>query len=132
MKKDYYKLFGECFNNCDFSPFSRIIRNDCIYQSFDFLYILKGKERVVEELMQYTKQNVSADEKDKADIYKGFYLKSIFLLKTIKECCIVTRRYDNTNIRMLIFNKRWGKISTITGIEPNKVNLIRAQKIFEG
>lgn len=131
MKKDYYKIFGKCYKNCDFSSFSRIITKDCTYQSFDYLYILKGKERVIEGMTQIANQNVSENEDICVDVYKGYYLKMIFILKTIKECCIITRRDDNKNIRLIYFNKRWGKISAIMGVDPQKLKIIRANKILK-
>jgi len=129
MKKDYYTLLGLCFNACDFTAFANRLTKDCTYQSYDFLYILKGRARVLQMFENHAMQNAAAIAQEKVDIYTGFFAKQIFLLKTIKECCIITRQNSDENIRLLVFHKRRRKISQITGIDPKTAQIIRAKKI---
>ena len=43
MKYELYKQFGLCYNSGNFSSLDKKLHDDCMYQSFDFLYVLKGK-----------------------------------------------------------------------------------------
>ncbi len=129
MKTDLYNTFGICYNRADFSALINIMHKDCIYQSFDFLYILKGKQNIIESLNLRAKQNLAAENINKKYIYKGFYIKQLFILKTLKNCCIITREFDKKALRIIYFNKKWGKISHIIGINPEKHKYVRAEKI---
>lgn len=129
MNTDIYIIFGQCFNTGNYSSIANKLYKDCIYQSFDFLYILKGKEHVLKTLKNQADDNKSAKECDKIDIYSGFYQKSQFMFKTLKNCCIMTRRFDKKDIRILYFNYRWGKIISISGINPIKTKHVRVKKI---
>lgn len=128
MKRSCYELFGMCYNNGDFSPLSSMIHKDCIYQSYDFLYILKGKENVLKSLDLSAKENKLADSDDRLDIYTGFYQKKRFVVNSIKECCILTKSSDRQDVRVIYLYKKWGKISHIIGIDPNKVKHTKAKK----
>jgi transcriptional regulator len=128
MKRNCYELFGMCYNNGDFSPLSSMMHKDCIYQSYDFLYILKGKDNVLKSLEQRAKENIDANDDTRLEIYKGFYQKKRLTINSIKDCCILAKKSDRQDVRIIYINKKWGKISHIIVIDPNKVKHKKAQK----
>jgi hypothetical protein len=117
-----------CYNNGDFSPLSKMMHKDCTYQSYDFLYILKGKDNVLKSLEQKSKENLDADDDTRLEVYKGFYLKKRIAVNSIKNCCILAKKCDRQDVRIIYIRKKWGKISHIIGIDPNEVKHTKAQK----
>ena len=79
--------------------------------------------------LEEAKKNLGEPKENILDAYRGFYQKTNFMLKTIKECCIMVRRCDLKSIRIIVIGKRFGKISSVTGIDPSEVKSIRDTKI---
>ena len=129
MKRDTYQKFAECWNLADFSSFSNKLLKDCTYSSFDYFYKLKGKERVIELLESEAAKNHSNKSSEKINIHKGYYQKSNSMLKSIKECCIMVRQSDLKTTRILIFNKRFCKVASISGLDPSIDKSIRDKKL---
>lgn len=129
MKHDIYTKFGMCWNAADFSPLSKKMRKDCTYDSFDYFYKLKGRERLTEFFNEKAQANTEKSGDDKIDMHRGYYQKTNTLLKTIKECCIMVRRQDLSAVSIIVFGKRFGKISSISGLDPAEVRTIRDIKI---
>lgn len=129
MKNDIYTKFGECWNKGDFSSFSKKFLKDCTYQSFDYFYKLKGRARLTEYFTEQSKKNISKHEDDKIDVYKGYCQKTTSVLKTIKECCIIVRRSDLKTLRILMLNTRFGKVTSIMGLNPDEIKSIRDTRI---
>jgi hypothetical protein len=128
MKHDIYSIFCDCYKNADFAELMKTTHKDCTYQSYDFLYVLKGRDNVINTLKKQAQENISAKACDKTDINLGFYQKTQFLFKTLKDCVIITRHSDKYDIRVLCFGIRWGKIVNITGIDPRKHKHIMVNK----
>ena len=129
MKHDVYTKFGICWNSADFSKFSKKLAKDCTYDSFDYFYKLKGRERLAEFFGDAAKANTEKGDEEIIDVHRGFFQRTNTLLKTIKECCIMVRRHDLKTTNILVFNKKLGKISSITGFNPDEVKSIRDIKI---
>ncbi len=129
MKHDIYTKFGNCWASGDFSPFSKKLLKECTYTSFDYFYKIKGRERLEEFFNSQAELNLKNNEVEKTYIYKGFYQKTDTVLKSIKECCLVVRQSDLKTMKILTFAKRFGKISSIQGLDPEKVKSIRERKI---
>ena len=129
MKSKFYKQFGLCYNNGDFKLLSSMMHKDCMYKSFDFLYVLKGKDKVLQEIENQSKKNLECDDENCADAYMGYYSKSFLWLKTITECLVIASRDDKKSMKILSFNIKRGKISCIMGHNPDKLEHIRGKKI---
>lgn len=129
MKRDIYTKFGECWNEADFSPFSKKLLKDCTYTSFDFFYKLKGRGRLIEYLNEQAKKNKNMGDSDRLDIHRGYYQKTNTMLKSINECCIMVKGSELKTVSIITFSKKFGKISAITGINPEEVKSIRDIKI---
>jgi hypothetical protein len=125
MKHDIYEKFGKCWNIADFSSFSKKLLRDCTYDSFDYFYKLKGRQRLMEYFNETAAQNKTLDENERIYVHKGYCQKTDSMLKTIKECCIMVRQSDLKTTKILVFNKRFGKVSTIVGMDPGQVKSIR-------
>lgn len=129
MKHDLYWRFGVCWNDANFSPFSKKTITDITYTSYDYFYKLKGKERLFDF---FTKESIANKEKndyDKIDMHRGYCQKTNSILKSIKECCIMVRRGDMKSVRIVVFTKRFGKITSIAGLNPEEIKSIRDIKI---
>ncbi|MCK5129750.1 MAG: hypothetical protein KAQ68_07850 [Clostridiales bacterium] len=129
MKYELYKQFGLCYNHGDFSSLIAKLHTDCIYQSFDFLYVLNGNKKVIEELEKQSRYKQTVNDNEKLDIYTGYYPKQIFLLKTIKECCIIVKRGDKKSIRIITFTKKWGKVTHIIGLDPSTTKHVKCVRV---
>ncbi len=129
MKNDLYTKFGYCWNNGDFSSFSKKLLKECTYNSFDYFYKLKGRDKLTEFLKEQAASSHSAKSSETAYAYTGYYQKTDTALKTIKECCLIVRQSDLKTLKILTFAKRFGKIASIQGLDPDKVKSIRERKI---
>jgi hypothetical protein len=129
MKNDIHAKFGMCWNEVDFSSFSNKFLKDCTYDSFDYFYKLKGRQRLTEYFTNQANQNAAKPDDEIIDIYKGYCQKTTSVLKTIKECCIMVRRSDLKTIRILMLNTRFGKVTSVQGLNPEKIKSIRNTKI---
>jgi hypothetical protein len=129
MKHDLYEKFGECWNMADFSSFSKKLLRDCTYDSFDYFYKLKGRQRLLDFFDQSAKDNQLLGDEDRIYVHRGYCQKTGTMLKTIRECCIMVRQSDLKTTKILVFNKKLGKISTIVGMDPEQVKSIRDVKI---
>ena len=104
MKFKFYKQFGLCYNEGDFSSLERFLQKDCTYQSFDYLYVIKGREKIIDLFENQSRQSLEFDDTNIADVYSGYYSKSFLWLKTVTECLIFVSRNDKKSIRILSFN----------------------------
>lgn len=129
MKHDIYTKFGTCWNAADFAPLAEKLKKDCTYVSYDYFYKLKGRGRLTEFFNGQAKENLKKDDEEKIDMHRGYYQKTNSLLKTIKECCIMVRRQDLTAVNIIVFSKRFGKVSSVVGMDPKEVKSIRDIKI---
>lgn len=129
MKRDVYTKFGTCWNAADFSSFSKKLLKECTYDSFDYFYKLKGSARITKFFNEQAKSNLIKNDDEKIDIHRGYFQKTNSVLKTIKECCIMVKCKDLKTVRVYVFGKRFGKITSITGLDPDKIKSIRDIKI---
>jgi|GEM_PF-3068297 len=112
-----YRLMGTCYNTSDFTPFGKHLSPSVIYESHDFLYKLKGRDRVMEYFAERTLANGERPEDKKHIAYGGFY-KEPFLAGTRLAECIVICRPDHSPIRLVTLKIKRGKVCEITGLDP--------------
>ncbi len=130
MKHDIYNRFGLCWNRADFSSFSKKLLKECTYTSFDYFYKLKGKDRVIKFLNDLSADNLNKNVNDRIAIHRGYYQNPNSMLKTIKECCIMVRSSDLKTVSVITFTKRIGKITSVSGLNPDEIKSIRDIRII--
>ncbi len=122
-----YKAFGECYNSGDFTPIARSIRQDVLYESFDFLYKIKGKDKVLDTLNTRAKDN--QERAYPLEAYRGFFFRQILSFKRLLPCVILYSSKEKTTSRIVYLKLRRGKIISITGLDPKEYHHTRGDKL---
>lgn len=117
------EAFGECYNNRDFSSVARNLIPNCEYQSFDCMYKIVSPENVIKVLNDSNKIGTSA--------YNGFCTQKGMQLKRLKECVLICDNDTFKCVRIVIIRIKRGKISNITGFNPEDYDYTRGKKICD-
>ena len=120
-----YHLFGQCFNQGDFSNLSKALREDALYESHDFLYKIRGREKVIATL----NERVKAYTKGQVVACGGYYFKEMLTLKRLLPCVILYDIQQKNVVRLITIGLRRGKIIAITGLSPKDYTYTRGDII---